>query len=252
AVNKIIKKDEAENLPAYRSEIGYNTDRARGFIYTDIIRTQAELDALLAKYPDYTIRGEKPELGMINYKDIRGVTGDEPDGKITDEDQDWTINHSTPPIVYGFAVGGEWKGLALDLFFQGVSGNDLFINYRDQNARAAKINSIEWDDHWTPDNTDAKYPRAEKPNSKNYPASTFWQRDGSFLRLKHVNLSYAVPKSFLSSLGVSQLKIFYVGANLLLMEDHVKEFDPEFGNVADNWRRYPVMKSHSFGINLSF
>ena len=250
AVNKLILKDEAENLPAYRSELGYNTDRARGFIYDDILRTQADLDAL----PEgYTIRGATPELGMINYKDIRGVNSDTPDGKITDEDQDWIINHATPPVTYGFMLGAGWKGFDLDLFFQGVAGNDLTVKYRDMNYRVAKTNPHFWTDHWTPENIDARYPRAEASGTSNgYPESTFWRRNGSFLRLRNVTLSYTFPQRFLSALKVSQLKIFYTGNNLFLLEDHVKDFDPELGNIDDNSRRYPIMKSSSFGINLSF
>ena len=192
AVNKLVLKDEAENLPAYRSELGYNTDRARGFIYDDIIRTQADLDAL----PEgYTIRGAKPELGMLNYKDIRGIDSDAPDGKIPDEDQDWILNHTTPPLTYGFNLGASWKGIDLDLFFQGVAGNDLMIKYRDMNYRVAKTNPDFWTDHWTPENIDAKYPRAEASGTSNgYPESTFWLRDGSFLRLRNITLSYTVKK----------------------------------------------------------
>ncbi|MDR0757207.1 MAG: TonB-dependent receptor [Tannerella sp.] len=249
AVNKLVMKDEAENLPAYRSELGFNTDRKRGYIYDDIIRTQADLDAL----PEgYTIEGRAPELGMINYKDIRGVTGDAPDDKITEEDKDWIINHTTPPVIYGFKLGAGWKGIDLDLFFQGVSGNELFVGYRDQNARVAKTNPDFWSDHWTPENIDAKYPRPENGNSQGYPESTFWLRDGSFLRLRNITLSYTFPKHLLSSLKVSQLKVFFTGNNLFLLEDHVKDFDPEFGNEDANIKRYPIMKSTSFGLNLSF
>ncbi|MDR1675753.1 MAG: TonB-dependent receptor [Tannerella sp.] len=249
AVNKLVLRDEAENLPAYRSELGYHTDRARGYIFDDIIRTQADLDAL----PEgYTIEGATPELGMMNYKDIRGVDSDEPDGKITSEDQDWIINHTTPPITYGFKLGASWKGIDLDLFFQGVANNELFVKYRDQNARVSKRNPDFWTDHWTPENIDAKYPRAENSNSKGYPESTFWLRDGSFLRLRNVMLSYTFPKRLLSSLKISQMKIFFIGNNLFLLEDHVKDFDPELGNVNDNLRRYPIMKSASCGINFSF
>jgi len=165
---------------------------------------------------------------------------------------DWVIKHTIPPYTYGFNLGASYKGIDLDLFFQGVAGNDLIIKYRDQNSRVSKKNPDFWTDHWTPENTDAKFPRAEKPNSKSYPESTFWLRDGSYLRLKNVSLSYKLPKSLISYLKLQQAKVFFTGVNLLLLEDHVKDFDPEFGNEADNLRRYPIMKSYSFGVNFSF
>jgi hypothetical protein len=149
-------------------------------------------------------------------------------------------------------LGASWKGIDLDLFFQGVAGNDLTVKYRDQNARVSKRNPDFWTDHWTPENVDAKYPRAENSNSMSYPESTFWLRDGSFLRLRNVTLSYTFPKGFLSILKLSQIRVFYTGNNLLLFEDHVKDFDPELGNVNDNSRRYPIMKSSSFGLSFSF
>ena len=125
ATNKLITKDEAENLRPYKSELGYNTDRSMGYVATDIIRTQADLDAL----PEgYTIFGKKPELGMLNYRDIRGANSDEPDGKIDDNDKEWIIKHTKSPINYGFSVGGAWKGLSVDLFFQGVAGGLSLIH----------------------------------------------------------------------------------------------------------------------------
>jgi TonB-linked SusC/RagA family outer membrane protein len=258
AVNKNITIDEPENYPDYLSTVGKNRDRQRGFIYTDIFRTQADLDAL----PEgYTITGTKPELGTMNYKDIRGVDSDEPDGKITDEDQDWIIEHNVPPVNYGFSLGASWKGFAIDMFFQGLAGSKFMIDYREQNTRIAKTNFAVWNDHWTPENTNAVYPRAERPTGSGYPASTFWTRNGSFLRLKNLDISYTFQKPVLSALGISQLKIFFTGVNLFLLEDHVKDFDPELGtnrstnsstNITPNIRSYPTMKSYSVGINFSF
>jgi TonB-linked SusC/RagA family outer membrane protein len=247
ATNKLIKRDEAENLRPYQSAIGYNTDRAMGYIFTDIIRTQADLDAL----PEgYTIFGATPELGMMNYKDIRGANSDEPDGKVDGNDQEWILNHITPPIHYGFSLGGSWKGLALDIFFQGFAGHQLFLQPRETNIDQAWVNFAMWNDHWTPDNIDAKFPRAYGHQLQNN--STFMRRNASFMRLKNISLSYTVPKSLIAKAGIAQLRFFLTGNNLLLLEDHVKYFDPELGNDSYNIVSYPIMKSYSFGVNLSF
>jgi TonB-linked SusC/RagA family outer membrane protein len=251
AVNKYVLIDEAENLPEYRSVKGLNNDRRRGFVYTDIIRTQADLDAL----PEgYTIRGATPQLGMLNYKDIRGVDSDTPDGKITDEDQEWIITHNTPPVKYGFYVGAEWKGFELDLFFQGATGHKIMENQRLSVMNPRTKNFDVFTDHWTPNNVNASFPRAEISGWNTYPESSFWVYNGSYMRLKNLSLSYALPKTVLSKLHVNQLKIFFTGTNLLLLEDHVKIFDPELGDSQnpDNIRMYPMTKSYSFGINLSF
>lgn len=243
AVNKVIEKDEAENLRSYKSEIGYSSDRKMGYIATGIIRTQEELDAL----PEgYTILGQKPELGMLNYKDLRGANSDDPDGVIDEYDQDWIINHTTPPLNYGISLGGSWKGFSLDIFLQGVAGNDIMIDMRTTQGRPEETNFNYWTDHWTPENINASFPRATRNTAT--VQSTFWVRDGSFMRLKNVNLSYALPKSLLDKWGVAQLKFFLTGNNLCLLQNKLKYFDPENAGI----RNYPLMKSYSFGVNLSF
>ena len=244
ATNKLITKDEAENLRPYKSELGYNTDRSMGYVATDIIRTQADLDAL----PEgYTIFGKKPELGMLNYRDIRGANSDEPDGKIDDNDKEWIIKHTKSPINYGFSVGGAWKGLSVDLFFQGVAGGKRFYDQRTE-WEGMEASAYAWRaDYWTPKNTDAKFPRAGADNGAS-EESTFWIQDTSFLRLKNVNITYQLPQQLVSKWGLSQMKFFLMGTNLFLLQDKIKAYDPENSSIMN----YPLMRTYSFGINVSF
>lgn len=245
ATNKLIDKDEAENLRRYKSELGYNTDRKMGYIATDIIRTQADLDALPK---DYTIMGMKPELGMLNYKDIRGANSDAPDGKIDSNDQEWIIKHTKAPLTYGFSLGAFWKGLSVDLFFQGVAGGKRFYDQRNEWEGMEASAFAFRRDYWTPENTDAKYPRAGASYSGASEESTFWIQDTSFLRLKNVNIAYHLPQQLVSNWGLSQLKFFLMGTNLFLLQDKIKAYDPENTSIT----HYPLMKSYSFGVNVSF
>lgn len=243
ATNEVKVKDEAENLRPYKSELGHNTDRMMGYIATGILRTQADLDAL----PEgYTIFGQKPELGMMNYRDIRGANSDEPDGIIDEHDQEWIIKHTVPPINYGISLGGAWKGFALDIFLQGVAGHDKMIDMRDPQARPEESNFNFWTDHWTPENPDAEFPRASRNTGGT--ASTFWTRSGSYLRLKNLNFSYTVPQHVISKLNISQLRFFFTGTNLCLLQNKLKYYDPENSSI----RAYPLMRSYSFGVNVSF
>lgn len=244
ATNELITKDQAENLRPYKSELGYNTDRSMGYLATDIIRTQADLDALPK---EYTIFGKKPELGMLNYKDIRGANSDEPDGKIDSNDQEWIIKHTKAPINYGFTLGGEWKGLSIDLFFHGVAGGKRFYDQRTEWEGMEETAYAFRKDYWTPENTNAKYPRAGADNGAS-EASTFWIQNTSFLRLKNINIGYQLPQELLSKWGVSQMKFFLMGTNLFLLQDKIKAYDPENSSI----KNYPLMKSYSFGVNVSF
>ena len=243
ATNEVKVKDEAENLRPYKSELGHNTDRMMGYVATGIIRTQEDLDAL----PDgYTIFGQKPELGMMNYRDIRGANSDEPDGIIDEHDQEWIIKHTVPPLNYGISLGGAWKGLALDIFLQGVAGHDIMIDMRSPQARPEESSFDFWTDHWTPENPNAEFPRASRNAAD--AASTFWTRSGSYLRLKNLNLSYTIPKHVISKLNISQLRFFFTGSNLCLLQNKLKYYDPENSSI----RAYPLMRSYSFGVNVSF
>jgi len=244
ATNKLIDKDQAQNLRAYKSELGFNTDRAMGYVANDIIRNQADIDALP---PGYTIFGLKPELGMLNYRDIRGAENDLPDGKIDENDQDWIIKHTKPPVNYGFFLGGTWKSLSLDLLFQGVSGAERFYDQRIEWGGMEASSYAYIKDYWTPDNVEAKFPRAGWNNGAN-DVSSFWIQNTSFLRLKNLNLAYQFPQKMVSKWGLSQLKLFFMGTNLFLLQDKIKAYDPENSSIM----AYPLMKSYSFGLNLSF
>ncbi|NLR67206.1 TonB-dependent receptor [Chitinophaga varians] len=242
ATNEVKVQDEPANQRAYKSVVGYNMNRIWGYEATGIIRTQADLDALPA---GYTIFGQKPELGMLNYRDVRGAVDDKPDGKIDDNDAQYIANYSIPPVNYGIALGCTWKGLGLDLVFQGLAGSKIMIDARNAQARTEETNFAYWNDHWTPENPNAALPRVARNVAGE--ASSFWLRNGSFLRLKNVNLSYDLPRSLMKKYGLAGVRLFFSGTNLLLLEDHVKVRDPE----AASMRSYPLMKNYTFGLNIT-
>ncbi|NLR79713.1 SusC/RagA family TonB-linked outer membrane protein [Chitinophaga eiseniae] len=242
ATNEVKVQDQPVNQRAYKSVLGYNMDRIWGYEATGIIRTQADLDALPA---GYTIFGQKPELGMLNYRDTRGAVDDKPDGKIDENDAQYIASHNTPPVNYGIAMGCTWKGLSLDLVFQGLAGYKTMIDVRYVQARTEETNFAYWNDHWTPENPNAAFPRAGRNTADD--ASTFWLRNGSFLRLKNVNLSYELPRLLVKRSGLAAVRLFFTGTNLLLLEDHVKVRDPE----AASMRSYPLMKNYTFGLNIT-
>ena len=262
ATNKVIKLDEAENLRPYQSKLGRpagladnytinigRTDILFGYVATDILRTQADVDALP---PGYTILGEAPRLGMLNYRDIRGPNTDEPDGRITADDREYLGKYSIPPVNYGLSVGVSWKAFKLDALIQGVAGHQIMLhaNARRVQGRAEESTYRFWADHWTPENTDAAYPAARRYGwpPTDFPASSWFMRSGSFVRLKNVNISFDFPGRLTSAVRMKSIRLFYNGSNLALLYDKIGDWnhDPELNNI----RAYPMMATHSLGLNI--
>lgn len=246
ATNKVILLDEAENLRPYQSQIGYNTGRIFGYVATGVLRTQKDLDALPA---DYTILGVKPQLGMLNYKDLRGPTSDEPDGKITIDDREYIARYNSPPMNFGFSLGGSWKGLSIDILFQGVAGAKAMLPTagRDIQARAEESSFRYWADSWSPENPNGKYPGYRFTGYRTrYDESTFFLVDNSFLRLKNLTVTYNLPAGFIKPTGMKNMRVYFTGSNLLMIYSGNKLYDPEMNNILS----YPMMAGYSFGLNI--
>ncbi|CAL1516756.1 TonB-dependent receptor [Chitinophaga sp. MM2321] len=240
---------------SFYNAIGQPSNRLFGFKADGIIRTQAELDALIAK--GYNYYGRQPYLGAILYKDIRGQNfSTTPDGKIDDNDIELLSNNGKPRINFGVGFNVGWKGFSLDMLFQGVSAYDKMISnlegggIRQWGGNFRTYYPIWAGDVWTPENTNAKYPRPVGQNwlESGTGASSFWMRNGAYLRLRNINLTYNLPGKWVERIGLSGTQLFFNGTNLFTFSK-MKEFqDPE----QLNYDSYPVMKSFTTGINVKF
>ncbi len=247
ATNEVIKFDQAENTPDYKDRIGRSMDYMYTVEYTDIIRTQEDLDAL----PEgYRIFGFSPELGMPNYNDISGPEG-VPDNKIDDYDNQVVSKRSIAPYNAGLFLGGEWKGFNFDVLFQSAFGHKKMYNGRGRESYPGIRPAAHWRDAWTADNPDGAYPKAvDWHQHSGYKNSTFWLRDGSYLRLKNINLGYTIPKSFTKILaGIDRVQFYFNATNLFVISKFTKEgwYDPELPNA----EFYPNMKKFTFGVNVT-
>jgi len=142
--------------------------------------------------------------------------------------------------------------LSLDGLLSGGAGNKLMMHAdgRAIQGRAEESSYGYWADHWTPDNPDAAYPGYFGTGYKTgYPQSTFWLRDGSFLRLKALTVSYALPQRIARVMGLAGARAYLTGTNLLLLIDHVGDwgFDPEMSNI----RAYPLMRTFTLGMSAN-
>nr|WP_321414802.1 TonB-dependent receptor [uncultured Allomuricauda sp.] len=237
------------------SMIGQPLNRIFGLKSMGIIRTQEQLDDLLAQ--GLTQFGRDPYLGGLYFEDIRGDGySPGPDGKIDSNDFQLLSTKGAPRINYGFGFNLSYGNFTLDTHFQGVSSYDRIISNQEGAGMRQYGGSVRpyypiWaGDVWTPENPDAKYPRVV--GSSWYESGTgstsFWIYNGAYLRLKNLNLGYNLPKDVLSTIGVSDARIFLNATNLFSISE-VNEFhDPEQAN----YDSYPVMKTFALGMNFKF
>jgi hypothetical protein len=166
---------------------------------------------------------------------------------------EYLAEHVYPPMTYGLSVGASWKQLSFDVLVQGNGGHYamLHANARRVQGRAEESTYAFWADRWRPSDPNGKYPAPMRFGwpPTDFPASSLFLRNMSFLRLKAVNLSYSLPKEITSRLNITGLRLFYSGTNLGLLFDHIKDwgYDPEMNNI----RAYPIMATHSLGLSLT-
>jgi TonB-linked SusC/RagA family outer membrane protein len=252
ATNEIVRLNEAQNIRPYQSRIGRTTAPSSacfGLIATNIIRTTDDLAALPT---GYTILGLTPKLGMLNYKDLRSAVGDDPDGKITNDDRAWICDYNSPPMNFGLTIGGSWRALRIDALFNGAAGSKHMMqdNGRDIQMRAEESSYNYWRNSWTPDNPDGAYPGWRDTGFRTrYPVSTFWLRDASFVRLKNLTVSYDLPSRLTNAFGANTARLYFTGSNLALLYDKFGDwgFDPEMIDI----RAYPLMRTLTVGMDVS-
>lgn len=221
----------------------YYIYRADGFF-----NSQEEADAYTAKYGNPF--GKTFKAGDLRYVDTNK------DGKLTADDREY-CGSSDPKIIYGFNINAGWKGIDLSLMFNGAAGvkrlfdgYEVYGNFSGDAAHPATIGR----DAWTPDNHDASMPRifydTNSASSSRSVQSDFWLQDTSYLRLKNLQLGYTLPKGWLNSVGVENIRIYYSVENLLTFDKMKINIDPE--STSQRLSSYPLLRTHAFGVNVTF
>ena len=190
------------------------------------------------------------ETGMIAYKDLNN------DGEITEDDKTY-IGDPNPDFYYGLNSSMSYKNFQLDLFFQGTKGNDIFnvssISSTMDYGQGLNMPKEVLDDHWSAQNTDAKYPLISR--NTNVKVSDRFVEDGSYLRMKNIQLAYNF--SFPSSKWISNLRFYVSGQNLVTFTDY-SWWDPEVNSKGGDTSlgidhfSYPIPKSYTVGLSATF
>lgn len=240
ATNEVVENGEAEKEYEYLSGIGYNYFQPRGLVAQRLfIDDQEVLNSPTQTYGSYM-------AGDIKYVDVNN------DGQINENDKVPMGYPTVPEIVYGFGASSGYKDFDFSFFFQGSARQSFFIDpasiqpfINDRNAL-----KIIADNHWSDDNPDpnAFWPRLSVNEvSNNYQNSSWWLRNGSFMRLKSVEFGYTLPQHITERAKISEARVYFSGINLLTFSQF-KLWDPE---MASNGLGYPTQRVYNIGIQVN-
>ena len=199
----------------------------------------------------YEYTGPDKSTGYPTFKDQNG------DGLINDDDK-VMIGSGIPDITYGVTLTMGWKGLDLVVFANGTSGNE--INYAVPRATRNQANTLKYfyDNRWTQSNTSATYPGASMLNGHNYNEycqSSALVFDGSYFKIKQIQLGYTLPKGLLQKIRLSNLRV-YMSLDDWFLFTKYPGFDPEVSMAGNglglDYGQYPTTKKMVFGFNITF
>ncbi|WP_170139442.1 TonB-dependent receptor [Larkinella arboricola] len=250
ARNRIVETTENVNVPDHARRTGRQIGMKYGFVADGLFQSEEEIANSALFGPT--------RVGEVKLKDLNG------DGRIT-WDQDWTIigRSSTPEMMFGLNLGGGYKGFDFNVFFQGAaiadvalsglySNSDVYDNtfytmafYQDGNSPKYLAEGA-----WTPENTNAKYPRLSTLSAQSGGKfSSWWIRDASYLRLKSFQIGYTLPRSLTQRMKIEGLRFHISGSNLFTWTG-LEYLDPEMPDVNQGY--YPQQKLFEGGLSLSF
>ena len=238
---------------SYRQHAGRSIRQTWGYIAERLFVDDEDA----ANSPSQAAFGSQYGGGDIKYTDVNG------DGVITNADMVPIGYPTSPEIIYGFGVSLGHKGFDVSVFFQGLGRESFWIDAT--SAYSTKYNKYGTapfvnngqllkaysDSHWSEDNRDiyALYPRySAYENHNNTQVSTWWMRDGSFVRLKQMEFGYTFPQKLTNKIHIDNLRVYFQGNNLLCWSKF-KLWDPELAGEGFN---YPIQRTFNIGVNVTF
>ena len=245
------KIEEAMDKPEWQLRKGHEISQTIGYIAEGLFRDQAEID-------NSPVQGGDVMPGDIRYRDLNG------DGVIDVNDATYIGFPTTPRVVYGFSGFVNYKNWEFSFAFQGSGKRSFFMD-------PTKINPFVWDkamlkaiydDHWEEDNMkerpfwprlSTQYISVHNPQENWYSGaevrkSTYFMRSCTFLRCTSMELAYNLPKNLMDKLKMQNIK-FYARVNNPFLISNFKIWDVELG---DNGFNYPIQRTYSVGLSVSF
>ncbi|PQA55543.1 SusC/RagA family TonB-linked outer membrane protein [Siphonobacter curvatus] len=245
--NKLLKNGGTPIINgATIQQEGYPLDSYYGYIADGLFQSTDEVKAAPFQYGNSA-------AGDIRYRDISGPNG-VPDNKIDSYDRTILGNYF-PRYEYSINLAAQYKGFDFTAFFQGVGKKDNYLSgtaaqpFYSSNFQGTMFEYQK--DYWSPENTDAAYPRLTVnsiPN--NYVASSFWVRSASYLRLKNLVVGYTLPTALTTKAKIKSVRLYLSGQNLVTWTKFFPGFDPEQRDTGGEF--YPIMRTYTAGLNINF
>ena len=246
STNKILVNGEPEFQNKNLSRIGYPVNQQWGYIAERLFVDQEDINNSPEQFNGFSTSNSYLP-GDIKYRDVNN------DGVINELDQTPIGKPNVPEIVYGFGFSAVYKNFDFSVFMQGVARSSFFINPGEISPFVNERNalSIIADNHWSENNPNpnAFWPRLSTYQiENNEKPSTWWLRDGDFLRLKSVELGYTIPEKAGKLFSMAKTRLYFTGLNLL----HFSKFDLWDPEMAGNGLGYPPQRVVNLGIQINF
>ncbi|WEK37860.1 MAG: TonB-dependent receptor [Candidatus Pseudobacter hemicellulosilyticus] len=232
AKNKIRAYDQPLPQYPYQNLVGYEIGASLG--YNSLGYFQSQKDIENSAIQDF---GVALMPGDIKYQDVNG------DGVIDPSDRIPIVANNVPPLMFGFSIGGSWKGLDVSLLFNGTDGGISYIG--------PGVSSVIYREAWTPENAATAKAPVLHSTGNTWQPSNFWFQSSDYIKLRNAEIGYTLPSGYLQRYKIGYVRFFLNGQNLAIWDKIiVKDRDPEAtdgGNV-----RYPIQRIINFGLNIQF
>lgn len=227
-----------------------------GYTTVGIAQSQPEMDKHLENNkPNW---GTGWAAGDVMFADLNGDDIVSNGSNTLEDHGDITIiGNNKPRYKFGLTLDGAWKGIDFSVFFQGVLKRDYMLSgpyfWGASGGQWQSTCFVEHLDYWTPENTDAYYPKPDFSSTKNQQTQTGYLQNAAYLRVKNAQIGYTLPKIWTKKAGMESVRIYVSGDNLLTFSDMISVFDPEtLGSDWGDGKLYPLQRTISVGINVNF
>lgn len=241
AYNRILFWDEPPGAPEWQRSTGLpmNTP-APVYLYDGVFATQEQI---AAETLDYTAITNQLRPGDMRFQDVNG------DGRITPLDRVRLDRNNIPRFQGGVNMNAQWRNFDLSVLFQGAAGAMALVSLGESGNIGNYLLEF-YENRWTIDNPSTEYPRIANRSDQYYSSGNdFWYRSSDYIRLKNLELGYTVPAQWGARFGMSNLRVYVNGLNLLTW-DKLKVYDPESASPTGQY--YPQARVINGGVSVTF